>query len=86
MTLHYLFLAVFGWMLVEGINLYNKIVKVYGAENPRMKLYMCIGWAVPIPIVLITVGIRYNTYITNNRRVKTIFPDCILNYEKLKTL
>ena len=54
-------------MAVEGINLYFKLVKVYGAEQPRMKLYMIIGWVVPIPIVAITVGAKFNVYTSSQR-------------------
>ena len=67
MLLHYLYLSVFGWMLVEGINLYYKIIKVYGAEKPRMKLYMVIGWVVPIPIVAIAVGTKFDVYTSSQR-------------------
>ena len=54
-------------MAVEGINLYFKLVKVYGAERPRMMLYMIIGWVVPIPIVAITVGAKFNVYTSSQR-------------------
>ena len=67
MMLHYLYLTVFGWMSVEGINLYYKLVKVYGSEKNRMKLYMCIGWILPAPIVIITAGIRFKSYTLDTR-------------------
>ena len=40
---HYLHTAVFTWMLVEGINLYFKLVKVFDLKRPYT-LYSAIGW------------------------------------------
>ncbi|XP_072047184.1 adhesion G-protein coupled receptor D1-like [Amphiura filiformis] len=62
LTLHYLYLAVFGWMLVEGLDLFYKIVKVYGSEQNRLPIYLGIGWGIPIPIVIVSAGIRFNSY------------------------
>ena len=67
MLLHYIFLTVFGWMLVEGINLYFKIVKVYGAEKNRLPFYFGIGWGLPVPIVIISAGIRFSSYSAQSR-------------------
>ena len=67
MLLHYLFLSVFGWMLVEGINLYYKIVKVYGSEKNRLPLYFGIGWGMPAPIVITSAGVRFHSYSATNR-------------------
>ena len=36
--LHYVLLAAFTWMLIEGINLYLMLVKVVGAS---LKIYLC---------------------------------------------
>ena len=68
MVLQYLFLAVFGWMLTEGMNLYYKIIKVYGAEKNRLPLYFGIGWGLPVPIVIISAGIRFKSYSAQTRR------------------
>ena len=35
--------AVFTWMLVEGINLYIKLVKVFSMEK-RYVAYVAVGW------------------------------------------
>ena len=42
--LHYLLLASFFWMLVEGLHLYFYIVRVFTFELRNMKLYLVIGW------------------------------------------
>ncbi|XP_072023642.1 uncharacterized protein [Amphiura filiformis] len=54
--LHYLWLVVFMWMLMEGIHLYLKV-------NPnitlRMKLSLCmpLAWGIPAGIAFLTLGI-----------------------------
>ena len=62
MLLHFSFLSVFGWMMMEGMNLYFKIVKVYGSEKNRMPLYIGLGYGVPAGIVAICAAIRFDTY------------------------
>jgi hypothetical protein len=42
--LHYLFLASFSWMCIEGIHLYMKIVRVYRTESMRMMYCYVFGW------------------------------------------
>ena len=43
MVQHYLHTAVFTWMLVEGINLYIKLVKVFSVKK-QYAMYLVIGW------------------------------------------
>nr|XP_054771830.1 adhesion G-protein coupled receptor G7-like [Lytechinus pictus] len=63
--LHYLYLAVFAWMLIEGIHLYLMLVKVFGSEGSKQIYYLIIGWGAPIIVVAISVGIRYKEYGTS---------------------
>jgi 7 transmembrane receptor (Secretin family) len=37
--LHYFFLAAFGWMCMEGVQLYAMLVEVFEAERSRVKWY-----------------------------------------------
>ena len=67
MILHFLFLSVFGWMLAEGINLYFKIVKVYGAERNRTPLYILLGYGVPAAIVIISGAVKFDSYTSQTR-------------------
>ena len=54
----YLYLAVFAWMLVEGIHLYFLVIRVFGREeHRRRKLYFVIGWGSPAVVVLVTAAI-----------------------------
>ncbi|KAI6657435.1 EGF, latrophilin and seven transmembrane domain-containing protein 1-like [Oopsacas minuta] len=59
--LHYFFLTVFSWSLCEAILV---LYMLYVLFSPR-KIYpylMILGWGLPVPIVVITVGIRWNNY------------------------
>lgn len=44
-SLHYLSLAVFCWMLVEGIHLYRQVVQVFDSARHK-KTYVAIGYGV----------------------------------------
>lgn len=44
LLLHYCYLAVFTWMLVEGLHLYSQVVRVFGTEHLRVRYYVCFGW------------------------------------------
>ncbi|XP_068742842.1 uncharacterized protein [Montipora capricornis] len=54
---HYLHTAVFTWMLVEGINLYIKLVKVFSVKK-QCAMYLVIGWGIPAVIVGLVAAIR----------------------------
>eukprot|EP00058_Branchiostoma_floridae_P027787 XP_002613278.1 hypothetical protein BRAFLDRAFT_68243 [Branchiostoma floridae] len=43
--LHYLFLAVFTWMCVEGVELYVLLVKVFNLKMNRLLYYHLVGYA-----------------------------------------
>lgn len=45
-VLHISGLSVFTWMLVEGIQLYSKIVKVFGSENSKTWIMFVIGYGI----------------------------------------
>ncbi|XP_022089464.1 adhesion G protein-coupled receptor L3-like isoform X2 [Acanthaster planci] len=60
--LHYLFLAVFCWTLVEGIHLYRQVIAVFEQGGSKLALYYVAGWGVPAVVVGISLGIKYNLY------------------------
>ncbi|XP_033113010.1 latrophilin-like protein LAT-2 [Anneissia japonica] len=61
-VLHYLYLSVFTWMTIEGLNLYLKIVRVFNSDLLSIRAYMMIGWGVPILIVAIAVTCNIEGY------------------------
>eukprot|EP00058_Branchiostoma_floridae_P027788 XP_002613279.1 hypothetical protein BRAFLDRAFT_68244 [Branchiostoma floridae] len=57
--LHYLFLAVFTWMCVEGVELYVLLVKVFNLKKKRLIYYYLIGYVTPAIVVGISVAVNY---------------------------
>ncbi|XP_041033089.1 adhesion G protein-coupled receptor E2-like isoform X2 [Carcharodon carcharias] len=54
--LHYLFLTSFAWMLLEGVQLYLMVVKVFNAKSLQLK-YMCLfGYGFPLLVVGISAA------------------------------
>jgi len=53
--------ALFTWMLVEGINLYIKLVKVFSVKRQYVA-YLAIGWGIPTVIVGLISAIRPSTF------------------------
>ncbi|XP_071807987.1 uncharacterized protein [Asterias amurensis] len=61
-VLHYLFLATFCWILVEGIHLYKQVISVFDQGKSKMPFYYLIGWGVPAVIVGIAFGFKSKLY------------------------
>ncbi|CAH3159244.1 unnamed protein product [Pocillopora meandrina] len=55
-TMQYLLMAAFCWMLVEGIYLYLFVVKVYNI-NTKMHMYHVMSWGFPLVMVAISLCI-----------------------------
>ncbi|XP_035670937.1 adhesion G protein-coupled receptor L2-like [Branchiostoma floridae] len=58
-ALHYLFLAVFAWMCVEGIELYIILVKIFNLKSSRMVYYYLLGYGTPGVVVGVSVTVNY---------------------------
>ncbi|XP_065332848.1 adhesion G protein-coupled receptor E5-like [Cloeon dipterum] len=54
---HYIFLAAFMWMAVEGHHLYRMVVRVFDSGRDFSKIYIYSGYGVPLVIVGITCTI-----------------------------
>ncbi|XP_028512911.1 adhesion G-protein coupled receptor D1, partial [Exaiptasia diaphana] len=65
-VLHYLYMVSFTWMLIEGVHLYLKVVKVFGIENIKIRQYYIIGWGLPALIVGVAAIIKPYGYGTNH--------------------
>uniref|UniRef100_A0A3Q2DKH2 Adhesion G protein-coupled receptor E5 n=1 Tax=Cyprinodon variegatus TaxID=28743 RepID=A0A3Q2DKH2_CYPVA len=63
--LHFFFLGVMTWMLLEGVQLYRMVVLVFNATIRPLYLYL-IGYGVPLGIVIISVMIRSGGYGTED--------------------
>ncbi|XP_044046181.1 adhesion G protein-coupled receptor E2 [Siniperca chuatsi] len=62
--LHFFFLAVFTWMLLEGVQLYRMVVLVFNANIRPLYLFVT-GYGTPLVIVIISGIIRPKGYGTN---------------------
>jgi hypothetical protein len=63
--LHYLFLAVFTWMLCEGIMLYLMLVKVFSSLPKKLWFFLILGYGIPVIPVVVTAGVKHKTYGNN---------------------
>jgi hypothetical protein len=54
LVLHYIFLAAFAWMAVEGHHLYLKLVKIFDSGRSYTRIYFIIGYGAPLVIVAVT--------------------------------
>ena len=56
-ALHYLFLASFCWMGVEGVQIYLKLVLVFETSRSLLPVYFSVGYGVPVIIVAVAAGL-----------------------------
>ncbi|XP_072156913.1 diuretic hormone receptor isoform X2 [Bemisia tabaci] len=49
--LHYFHLTNIYWMFVEGLYLYILVVETFTRENIKLRMYIIIGWGIPVLIV-----------------------------------
>ncbi|XP_041640811.1 adhesion G protein-coupled receptor E5 [Cheilinus undulatus] len=62
--LHFFFLGVFAWMLLEGVQLYRMVVLVFNATIRPLYLYIT-GYGAPLVILIISAIIRPEGYGTD---------------------
>ncbi|XP_033480302.1 adhesion G protein-coupled receptor E5 [Epinephelus lanceolatus] len=62
--LHFFFLGVFAWMLLEGVQLYRMVVLVFNATIRPLYLYIA-GYGTPLVIVIISAISRPDGYGTD---------------------
>ncbi|GAA6220141.1 CD97 antigen-like [Lates japonicus] len=62
--LHYFFLGVFTWMLLEGVQLYRMVVLVFNANIRPLYLYIT-GYGAPLLIIIVSAISRPQGYGTN---------------------
>ncbi|CAG0888939.1 unnamed protein product [Cyprideis torosa] len=52
--LHYMFLAAFTWMFIEGFQVYVMLIEVFESEKSRLRWYYLLGYGIPALIVAIS--------------------------------
>ncbi|KAK3090794.1 hypothetical protein FSP39_014692 [Pinctada imbricata] len=63
--LHFLFLASFSWMCLEGVQLYVMLIEVFEAERSRRLWYYIVGYGAPLIIVGVSAGVKHEGYGTD---------------------
>ena len=53
-------MAVFTWMLIEGIQIYCKLVVVFSSAD-KTKAYIFFGWGLPVVFTMITAALNWDT-------------------------
>lgn len=61
-ALHYLFLAAFLWMFVEGFQLYVMLIEVFDAERSRLGWYYALAYGVPAVVVAVAAAVDPLSY------------------------
>jgi hypothetical protein len=60
-VLHYLLLVTFSWMLIEGVHILVYLIAVFFSSKVYI-LYYFLGWGIPLPIVALSLGLRFCDY------------------------
>jgi G protein-coupled receptor 133 len=53
-VLHYIFLAAFMWMAVEGHHLYRLVIRVFDSGRDLFRIYLIVAYGIPLIIVGVT--------------------------------
>ncbi|XP_021379001.1 adhesion G protein-coupled receptor L2-like isoform X2 [Mizuhopecten yessoensis] len=64
-VLHYLFLCAFGWMCLEGVQLYVMLIEVFEPGRSRSRIYYLCGYGIPAIVVGVAAGIQPSGYGTD---------------------
>ncbi|XP_031351868.1 protocadherin-like wing polarity protein stan isoform X2 [Photinus pyralis] len=61
-SLHYLWLAGFSWMLVDALHLYRMLTEMRDINHGPMRFYYSVGYVLPAVVVSLAVGVRAHQY------------------------
>lgn len=76
-VLHYLFLSVFTWTCLEGVQLYIMLIEVFEAERSRTRYFYLVGYGIPALVVGISLAVDYTGYGTPTVYVDMTTPKLI---------
>ncbi|KAG5865866.1 hypothetical protein JTB14_004913 [Gonioctena quinquepunctata] len=65
MLLHYFHITTFFWMFVEGLYLYILVVRTLTRESFKLRVYVCIGWG--LPLIFVVVWAIVKCFVTLNK-------------------
>ncbi|XP_076066701.1 protocadherin-like wing polarity protein stan isoform X3 [Oratosquilla oratoria] len=61
-ALHYFWLCIFTWLLIEGVHLYRMLTEMRDVNHGQMRFYYSWGYGMPAIIVGLSVGVRADQY------------------------
>ncbi|KAJ8986029.1 hypothetical protein NQ317_013914 [Molorchus minor] len=64
--LHYFHITTFFWMFVEGLYLYILVVETLTRENFKLRVYVCIGWGLPMVFIVVWAVVKSFIPITSD--------------------
>ena len=62
MMLHYLWMSVFSWILVDALHVYRMLTEMRDVNHGGMRVYLAVGYGAPAVVVALSVGVRANQY------------------------
>jgi cadherin EGF LAG seven-pass G-type receptor 1 len=62
MGLHYLWLCVFSWLMMESVHLYRMLTELRDVNHGHMSFYYSVGYGLPAVILGLSVGVRADQY------------------------
>ncbi|CAH1780836.1 unnamed protein product, partial [Owenia fusiformis] len=60
--LHFFFMATFSWMLIEGVQLYVKSIKIFAHSYDTRVIFLFVGWLIPSVVVISSFGVKHSGY------------------------
>ncbi|XP_022808619.1 adhesion G-protein coupled receptor D1-like [Stylophora pistillata] len=65
-SLLFLLLCVFSWMLAEGLHIYFTVVRVFDSGRTRKLFYLLIGWGFPFIVTVVVVSVFQRGLLSND--------------------
>ena len=62
MGLHYIWLSVFSWLMIESIHIYRMLNELRDINHGQMRFYYSLGYGLPAIILGLSVGVRADQY------------------------
>jgi len=62
MMLHYIWLCVFAWLMIESIHLFRMLSELRDVNHGPMRFYYSLGYGLPAIVLGLSVGVRADQY------------------------
>ncbi|CAG0915025.1 unnamed protein product [Notodromas monacha] len=62
MSLHYLWMSVFAWMVVDALHVYRMLTELRDVNHGGMRVYLALGYGAPAVVTALAVGVRADQF------------------------